>query len=189
MEKQMDLIKIKNAVKDILEAIGEDITREGLVDTPDRVARMYQELFQGMEQDPDEVIKVMFNEPHEEMVIVKDIAFHSMCEHHLLPFTGKAHIVYIPRNNKITGLSKLVRMLDIYSRRPQLQERLTTDVADTLMKKLNPIGVMVVVEAEHMCMTVRGVRRAGAKTVTSAVRGCFEQDIAARNEAMLLIRG
>ncbi|MCK9223450.1 MAG: GTP cyclohydrolase I FolE [Candidatus Muirbacterium halophilum] len=185
----MDLQKIKNAVKDILEAIGEDTTREGLVDTPDRVARMCQELFQGLKQDPEQAIKVMFNEPHEEMVMVKDIDFYSMCEHHLLPFTGKAHIVYIPRNNKITGLSKLVRMLDIYSRRPQLQERLTTNIANTLMKKLDPIGVMVVIEAEHMCMTVRGVKRAGAKTITSAVRGCFETEIAARNDAMSLIRG
>lgn len=187
--KKMDLQKIRNAVRDILEAIGEDPEREGLKDTPDRVARMYAEIFSGLKQDPEEVVRVMFNEPHDEMVIVKDIAFQSMCEHHLLPFIGKAHIVYIPRNNKITGLSKLVRMLDVYSKRPQLQERLTTDVADTLMKQLDPIGVMVVIEAEHLCMSIRGVKRAGTKTVTSAVRGCFEKEIAARNEAMSLIRG
>ncbi|PLX15268.1 MAG: GTP cyclohydrolase I FolE [Candidatus Muiribacterium halophilum] len=179
---------IIKSVRAILEAIGEDPEREGLVRTPERVANMYVELFSGMGVDPEKVINVQFNEPHEEMIIVKDIPFSSMCEHHMIPFIGKAHIVYIPQDNKITGLSKLIRLVDLYSKRLQLQERLTTQVADSLMKTLNPLGVVVVIEAEHMCMSIRGVKKPGSKTITSAVRGIFHNDIAARSEALSLIR-
>ena len=189
VRNQMDKNKIIESVRNILEAIGENPDREGLVNTPLRVANMYEELFSGMKKKPEEELKIFFNEPHEEMIIVKDIAFSSMCEHHMMPFIGKAHVIYIPRNNKITGLSKLVRLVEIYSKRLQLQERMTTQIADSLMKTLDPIGVMVVISAEHMCMTIRGVKSSGAKTVTSAVRGVFENDIAARNEAMALVYG
>ncbi|MGM0606902.1 MAG: GTP cyclohydrolase I FolE [Candidatus Muiribacteriota bacterium] len=185
----MNKEKIKKAVGDILEAVGENPQREGLKDTPDRVARMYEELFSGIQEKPENILKIFFNEPHDEMIIVKDIPFSSMCEHHMMPFTGKAHVVYIPKNNQITGLSKLARLVNVFSKRLQLQERLTTDIADSIMKILNPLGVMVVISAEHMCMTIRGVKTPGAHTVTSAVRGIFQNDIAARNEAMSLIYG
>ncbi len=188
MKKKIDTEKIQKAVHDILTAIGEDPGREGLADTPERVARMYEALFSGLTEHPEDNLKIFFSEPHEEMIVVRDIPFSSMCEHHLLPFIGKAHIVYIPKDNRITGLSKLVRLLEGYSKGPQLQERLTTQVADSLMKTLSPLGVMIVIEAEHLCMTIRGVKKAGARTVTSAVRGCFEDDVAARSEAMSLIR-
>lgn len=183
----VDHEKIEAAVRMILEAIGEDPDREGLVDTPKRVARMYEELFTGMNEDPGEHFSVMFNEEHEELVLVKDIPFFSMCEHHLVPFFGQAHVAYIPRDGRVTGLSKLARAVEAVSRRPQLQERITSTVADTIMKKLNPYGVVVVLEAEHMCMTMRGVKKPGAKTVTSAVRGIFNKDAAARAEVFSLI--
>lgn len=183
----VDHEKIEAAVRMILEAIGEDPDREGLVDTPKRVARMYEELFTGMNEDPGEHFSVIFNEEHEELVLVKDIPFFSMCEHHLVPFFGQAHVAYIPRHGRVTGLSKLARAVEAVSRRPQLQERITSTVADTIMKKLNPYGVVVVLEAEHMCMTMRGVKKPGAKTVTSAVRGIFNKDAAARAEVFSLI--
>lgn len=185
----VDHEKIEAAVRMILEAIGEDPDREGLVDTPKRVARMYEELFTGMNEDPGEHFSVIFNEEHEELVLVKDIPFFSMCEHHLVPFFGQAHVAYIPRDGRVTGLSKLARAVEAVSRRPQLQERITSTVADTIMKKLNPYGVVVVLEAEHMCMTMRGVKKPGSKTVTSAVRGCFETDPAARAEVFSLMKG
>lgn len=180
--------KIEAAVRLILEAIGEDPNREGLVETPSRVARMYEEVFNGLTEDPSEHFSVIFSENHEELVLVKDIPFFSMCEHHLIPFFGKAHVGYIPRGGRVTGLSKLARAVETVSRRPQLQERITTTVADTIMEKLNPYGVIVVLEAEHMCMTIRGVKKPGAKTITSAVRGIFNENIAARSEVLSLIK-
>lgn len=185
----MDKKKIETAVRMILEAIGEDPDREGLRDTPARVARMYEEIFCGLEQDPREHLQILFDEGHEEMVLVKDIPFYSMCEHHLLPFFGKAHVAYIPRGGKITGLSKLARTVETIAKRPQLQERLTGAIADMIMECLNPQGVLVVVEAEHMCMTMRGVKKPGSLTVTSAVRGVFKTSEATRAEVMALIRG
>ncbi|MED9946692.1 MAG: GTP cyclohydrolase I FolE [Peptacetobacter hiranonis] len=187
-EGKMDKEKIKRAVRDILEAIGENPDREGLKDTPDRVARMYEEIFCGIFQDPREHLKVTFpEESHEEMVIVKDIPFYSCCEHHLVPFFGKAHVVYIPKGGRLTGLSKLARVVETIAKRPQLQERIAKETADIIMEELRPYGVMVVIEAEHMCMTMRGVKKPGSKTVTSAVRGVFAKDIATRTEAMNLI--
>lgn len=184
----MDKLKIEKAVRDILEAIGEDPDREGLVDTPKRIARMYEEIFEGLNQDPGKHLEIYFQEEkHEELVLVKDIPFYSVCEHHLVPFFGKAHVGYIPKDGKLTGLSKLARVVDTVAKRPQLQERLTATIADTLIEKLNPYGVIVVVEAEHMCMTMRGIKKAGSKTVTSAVRGLFNKDTKARSEAMSLI--
>lgn len=186
----MDLDKIEQAVTMILEAIGEDPQREGLRGTPARVARMYQDILGGLEEDPAECLQVLFREEeHEEMVLVKDIPLYSMCEHHLLPFYGLAHVAYIPRKGRITGLSKLARVVEGYARRPQLQERLTSQIADTIMRALQPRGVMVVVEAEHMCMTMRGVKKPGSKTVTSAVRGIFQTNEATRAEAFSLING
>ncbi|MCF8010064.1 MAG: GTP cyclohydrolase I FolE [Clostridiales bacterium] len=184
----MDTAKIEQAVKMILEAIGEDPDREGLKNTPTRVAKMYQEIFCGIKQNPEEHLHKIFSENHEEMILIKDIPVYSMCEHHLLPFYGKAHVAYIPRNGKLTGLSKLARVVEGYSKRPQLQERLTTQVADTIMKYLNPIGVLIVIEAEHMCMTLRGVKKPNSKTITSAVRGGFKNNDATRAEAFALIR-
>jgi GTP cyclohydrolase I len=172
----------------ILEAIGEDPNREGLKDTPARVARMYNEIFCGLVEDPKEHLQVLFTEDHEEMVLVKDIPFYSMCEHHLLPFFGQAHVAYIPRKGKITGLSKLARTVETIAKRPQLQERLTCAIADMITECLNPLGVMVVVEAEHMCMTMRGVKKPGSMTLTSAVRGLFQTSEATRAEAFSLIR-
>jgi len=180
--------KIEEAVKMILEAVGEDPNREGLLDTPKRVAKMYAEVFEGLELDPKKYFDVVFGEEHEELVLVKDIPFFSMCEHHLVPFYGKAHVAYIPKGGRVTGLSKLARAVEAVARRPQLQERITSTVADAIVEKLTPHGVVVVVEAEHMCMTMRGVRKPGAKTVTSAVRGCFEKDPAARAEVFSLIK-
>lgn len=182
-----DLNKIEQAVRMIIEAIGEDPEREGLQDTPKRVAKMYSEVFEGLNQDPSEYFATIFGEEHEELVLVKDIPFYSMCEHHLVPFFGKAHVGYIPRNGKVTGLSKLARAVDAVAKRPQLQERITKTVADSMMESLDPYGVIVVVEAEHMCMTMRGVQKPGSKTVTSAVRGIFETNPSARSEAMMLI--
>ncbi|MFA9556139.1 GTP cyclohydrolase I FolE [Evansella sp. AB-rgal1] len=185
----VDHKKIEQAVTMILEAIGEDPNREGLLDTPSRVARMYAEVFQGINQDPKEHFMTVFGEDHEELVLVKDIPFYSMCEHHLVPFFGKAHIGYIPRGGKVTGLSKLARAVEAVTRRPQLQERITSTIADSILETLEPLGVIVVVEAEHMCMTMRGVKKPGSQTVTSAVRGAFEKSAAARSEVLTLIKG
>lgn len=184
----IDAPKIEEAVRMILEAIGEDPEREGLRGTPARVARMYQEIFCGLWEDPEEHLQKVFSEEHEEMVLVKDIPLYSMCEHHLLPFYGKAHVAYIPRNGNITGLSKLARVVEGYAKRPQLQERLTSQIADSIMRRLNPQGVLVVIEAEHMCMTLRGVKKPGSKTVTSAVRGLLAKNDATRAEAFALIK-
>ena len=183
-----DQPKIEKAVRLILEAIGEDPDREGLQETPARVARMYKEIFCGLYENPEVHLEKVFSEDHEEMVIVKDIPLYSMCEHHLLPFLGKAHVAYIPREGNVTGLSKLARVVEGFAKRPQLQERLTTQIADTIMHRLNAKGVLVVIEAEHMCMTFRGIRKPGSKTVTSAVRGLFQKSEATRAEAFSLIK-
>ncbi|CAG6393781.1 GTP cyclohydrolase I FolE [Streptomyces cocklensis] len=177
------------AVRELLLAVGEDPDREGLRETPNRVARAYREIFSGLWQEPEDVLTTTFDLGHDEMVLVKDIEVMSSCEHHLVPFVGVAHVGYIPSTSgKITGLSKLARLVDVYARRPQVQERLTTQIADALMRILEPRGVIVVVECEHMCMTMRGVRKPGAKTITSAVRGQL-RDPATRAEAMSLIIG
>ena len=184
-----DQVRAEAAVRELLYAIGEDPEREGLHETPARVARAYAELTQGLRQSPQDVLTTTFDLGHEEMVLVRDIELWSMCEHHLVPFTGVAHVGYIPaETGKITGLSKLARLVDVYAKRPQVQERLTTQVADSLMEILEARGVIVVIEAEHLCMTMRGVRKAGARTITSAVRGSFLSDPATRAEAMALIR-
>ena len=189
MLPEFDHERAENAIRELLYAIGEDPTREGLLDTPARVARAYAELTAGLRQTPEEVLSTTFDLGHDEMVLVRDIELWSMCEHHLVPFTGVAHVGYIPAaSGKITGLSKLARLVDVYSKRPQVQERLTTQVADALMDILEARGVIVVIEAEHLCMTMRGVRKAGARTITSAVRGILH-NAATRNEAMSLIRG
>lgn len=180
--------QIEEAVRLILEAIGEDPNREGLLDTPKRVAKMYAEVFSGINEDPKQHFETIFSEDHEELVLVKDIPFYSMCEHHLVPFFGKAHVAYIPKNGRVTGLSKLARAVEAVSRRPQLQERITATVADSIMEKLEPYGAMVVVEAEHMCMTMRGVKKPGSKTITTAVRGTFAEDSIARSEVLSLIK-
>jgi GTP cyclohydrolase I len=184
----IDYAKIEQAVRMILEAVGENPDREGLLDTPKRVARMYAEAFEGLNVDEEIYFDTVFSEDHEEMVLVKDIPFYSMCEHHLVPFFGKAHVAYIPRGGRVVGLSKLARAVETVARRPQLQERITATVADAIVRKLDPHGVVVVVEAEHMCMTMRGVKKPGSKTVTSAVRGIFTNDAAARAEVFSLIR-
>lgn len=182
----MDLPRIEAAVREILLAIGEDPDRPGLVETPARVARMYAEVFAGLEMDPASVLSVTFPEEHSEMVILRDIPFASSCEHHLMPFTGIAHVGYIP-NGRIIGLSKLARLVEIFARRPQVQERLTSDIADTLMDALQPDGVAVLVEASHTCMTIRGIKKPGATMVTSAVRGGFRSRPATRAEFFALI--
>lgn len=182
-----DMEKIEQAVTMILEAIGEDPEREGLKDTPKRVARMYSEVFAGLHEDPSRHLKVQFSEDHEEMVIVKDIPVYSMCEHHLVPFYGKAHVAYIPRKGKVTGLSKIARVVEGFAKRPQLQERLTSQIADSIMDVLDARGVLVVIEAEHMCMTMRGVKKPGSKTLTSAVRGIFKTSHSTRAEGFSLI--
>ncbi|KAK1180253.1 GTP cyclohydrolase I FolE [Streptomyces sp. NPDC000941] len=179
--------RAEQAIRELLIAVGEDPDREGLRETPGRVARAYREIFAGLRQKPEEVLTTTFDLGHDEMVLVKDIEVMSSCEHHLVPFVGVAHVGYIPSNDgKITGLSKLARLVDVFARRPQVQERLTTQIADSLMRILEPRGVIVVVECEHMCMTMRGVRKPGAKTLTSAVRGQL-RDPATRAEAMSLI--
>ncbi len=184
----MDKEKIKRAVHMLLEAVGENPQREGLIGTPRRVASMYEEFLSGINKDAGEVLKTVIGEEHNEMVIVKDIPLFSICEHHLLPFSGKAHVAYIPQGSNVTGISKLVRVIDTYSRRLQIQERLTTQIADTIQKVLHPKGVLVIIEAEHMCITLRGVKKPGAVTVTSAVRGIFETNPATRAEATALIK-
>ncbi|MFG1998698.1 GTP cyclohydrolase I FolE [Spirillospora sp. NPDC048911] len=185
-----DHARIEKAVREILLAIGEDPDRDGLLDTPARVARAYAEQFAGLRQEPEDVLNKVFEADHDEMVLVKDIEVYSTCEHHLVPFHGLAHVGYTPNaNGRITGLSKLARLVDVFARRPQVQERLTSQVADAVMRILEPRGVIVVVEAEHLCMTMRGVRKPGAKTVTSAVRGDFRDHAETRAEAMGLILG
>ncbi|MFC1410671.1 GTP cyclohydrolase I FolE [Streptacidiphilus sp. N1-12] len=184
-----DQKRAEDAVRELLIAVGEDPEREGLRETPARVARAYQEIFAGLWQQPEDVLTTTFDLGHDEMVLVKDIEVTSVCEHHLVPFRGVAHVGYIPSHSgKITGLSKLARLVDVYARRPQVQERLTTQVADSLMRILEPRGVIVVIECEHMCMSMRGIRKPGAKTITSAVRGQL-RDAATRAEAMSLIIG
>lgn len=188
--KTMDLARIEAAVREILIAIGEDPDREGLLKTPARVARMYAEVTGGLQQDPSEHLRVTFEADHDEMVMVRDIPFASLCEHHLVPFIGKAHVAYIPGlSGRVIGLSKLARLVEGYARRPQVQERLSTQVADSLVAALDPRGVLVVVEAEHLCMAMRGVNKPGASTVTSVVRGHFRDDARARSEAMGFIIG
>ncbi|MEV4331544.1 GTP cyclohydrolase I FolE [Streptomyces sp. NPDC049597] len=184
---EFDEKRAENAVRELLLAVGEDPDREGLQETPARVARAYKEIFAGLWQRPEDVLTTTFDLGHDEMVLVKDIEVYSTCEHHLVPFRGVAHVGYIPSTTgKITGLSKLARLVDVYARRPQVQERMTTQIADSLMDILEPRGVIVVVECEHMCMSMRGIRKPGAKTITSAVRGQL-RDAATRNEAMSLI--
>ena len=185
----MDKDKIKQGVKLILEGVGEDVSREGLLETPDRIARMYEEIFAGLTADAGEHLAKRFHVDNNEMVIEKDITFYSMCEHHLLPFTGVAHIAYIPQNGRVIGLSKLARIVNAFARRPQLQERLTAQVADFLCEMLEPQGVAVIIEAEHLCMTMRGVRAAGARTQTSALRGRMKSDVRTRAEALSLLTG
>lgn len=186
----MDRDKIEAGVRLILDGIGEDVGREGLAETPRRVADMYSEIFAGLAQDPGEHFCVMFNEGHQEMVLVRDIPLYSVCEHHLVPFLGRAHVAYIPgKHGRICGLSKLARVVDVFAKRPQVQERLTSQIADSVVEYLDPAGVIVVIEAEHLCMSMRGVRKPGSETVTSAVRGLFERNAATRAEAMSLITG
>lgn len=184
----MDRAKIEEGVRLILEGVGEDPNREGLLKTPARVAKMYEEIFAGLEEDPAVHFETTFDEGHEEMVLVRDIPFYSVCEHHLVPFFGKAHVAYIPAaDGRICGLSKLARLVEVFAKRPQVQERLTSQIADTLVEQLNPLGVIVVLEAEHLCMSMRGVKKPGAQTTTSAVRGAFERSQATRTEALSLI--
>ena len=185
---EIDRPRIAAAVREILAAIGEDADRDGLRRTPERIAEMYEELFGGLHEDPAEVLSVRFEADHDEMVMVRDIPFYSICEHHLTPFVGRAHVAYIPGDDgRITGLSKLARLVEVFARRPQVQERLTTQVADCLERVLEPAGVFVVIEAEHLCMSMRGVRKPGSRTVTSAVRGLFKTSAATRGEAMSFI--
>jgi len=185
----MDKKRIEKAVRDILIAVGEDPARRDIKDTPRRVAEMYEEILAGMKLSPEKELEVVFEKDHDEIVLLKNIPLYSVCEHHLLPFVGKAHVAYIPSNNRVTGLSKLARVVDIYSKRLQVQERITTDIADVVMKKLKPKGVLVVLEAEHLCMSIRGVKKPGVLTITSAVRGIFRKNEKTRAEALALIRG
>lgn len=184
----IDVDAIARAVRQILEAVGEDPEREGLVRTPQRVAKMYEELFAGLNEDPAEHLKVHFTERYDEMVILRDIPFCSMCEHHLLPFMGKAHVAYLP-SRKVAGVSKLARVVESFARRPQVQERLTSQIADMLMDKLDARGAGVIIEANHTCMTIRGVRKPGALMITSAMRGLFKTNLATRTEAVNLLTG
>lgn len=187
--EQIDLNRIAEAVRTILEAVGENPAREGLLKTPQRVAKMYCELFGGLHEDPAAVLgEAVFTVAYDEMVVLRDIPFHSMCEHHMLPFTGKAHVAYLPEN-KVVGVSKLARVVEVFARRPQIQEQLTTQVADLLMDQLNPKGVAVVMEATHTCMTIRGVKKPGTWMTTSAMLGSFRKDPASRAEVLSLIRG
>jgi GTP cyclohydrolase I len=184
----VDKKKIEKAIFDILSAIGEDPKRSDLLETPKRVAEMYEEIFSGIKQDPEAELEVILDQKHNEIVLLKGIPLYSICEHHLLPFMGRANIAYIPKNGRVTGLSKLARVVEILARRPQVQERLTTQIAEIIMSKLKPLGVMVVIEAEHMCMSMRGVRKPGTLTVTSAVRGIFKENEKTRSEALALIK-
>lgn len=186
----VDKPRIERAVREILVAIGEDPDRDGLLDTPSRVARMYEEVCSGLREDPSEHLLKMFEADHDEMVMVRDIPLHSLCEHHLVPFVGKAHVAYIPNmQGRITGLSKIARLVDGFARRPQVQERLTQQIAAALDKTLEPRGVLVVIEAEHLCMSMRGIRKSGSSTVTSSVHGVFRENAASRMEAMQFITG
>jgi len=185
---EVDIGRIEKAVREILEAIGEDPDRDGLQHTPERVARMYAEIFRGLGEDPAQHLSVTFEAEHDEMVLVRDIPLYGICEHHLVPFAGRAHVAYIPGpDGRITGLSKIARLVEGYARRPQVQERLTTQIADALVEVLKPDGVLVMMEAEHLCMSMRGVKKPGALTVTSAVRGLFKTNPATRSEALSLI--
>jgi GTP cyclohydrolase I len=188
----LDKEKIKKSVRNLLEAIGENPDREGLQKTPGRIADMYEEIFEGINVSKEDLKKIVVDfhtdYDEDEMIIVRDIPFYSMCEHHLLPFFGNAHVAYIPQNNRVTGLSKIARAVDTISKSPQLQERLTTDIADMLMEFLNPMGVFVIVEAQHLCMVMRGIKKQGSKTVTSAMRGVFKNKTT-REEALFLIKG
>lgn len=183
----MNKKKIEQGVKLILEGIGEDIERPGLKDTPHRVAKMYEEIFSGLESPEEDLLKPIEGESHDEMVLLKDIPFYSMCEHHLLPFIGKAHVAYIP-SGKITGLSELAKALEYFAKRPQVQERLTANLADLIMERLKPRGCMVVIDAEHLCMSMRGIKKPGSRTVTSAVRGIFRSKQSTREEMLSLIK-
>lgn len=184
----MDRARIEQAVRMLIEAIGDDPEREGVQDTPARVAEMYEEIFAGIGRDPEELITVVRGAEHDEMIMVRDIPLYSVCEHHLLPWVGKAHVAYIPsKDGRITGLSKIARVVDLCAKRLQVQERLTTEIADAIERALEPRGVFVVIEAEHLCMTMRGIRKPGSRTVTSAVRGLFRSDARTRQEAMTLI--
>ncbi|MGH3797215.1 MAG: GTP cyclohydrolase I FolE [Pseudonocardiaceae bacterium] len=188
-DRAFDHSRAEAAVRELLIACGEDPEREGLRDTPARVARAYQEMFAGLFVDPDVVLERTFDEGHDELVLVKDIPMYSQCEHHLVPFHGAAHVGYIPNaEGRVTGLSKLARLVDLYAKRPQLQERLTSQVADALMRRLEPRGVIVVIEAEHLCMAMRGIRKPGSTTTTSAVRGLFKTSASSRSEALELMR-
>lgn len=190
LSPQVDLPRLEAAVREILIAVGEDPSRDGLLNTPSRVAKMYAEVLAGLHEDPTHHLSVTFEADHDEMVMVRDIPFASMCEHHLVPFRGMAHVAYIPGpTGRITGLSKLARLVDGYAKRPQVQERLTTQVAEALVNALNPTGVLVVIEAEHLCMSMRGIKKPGSTTVTSAVRGHFRTDASARAEAMSFLTG
>jgi GTP cyclohydrolase I len=188
LTEPIDLPRIERAVREILIAIGEDPDRDGLTDTPARVARAYAEQFSGLSQRPEDVLGIVFDADHDELILVRDIEVYSTCEHHLVPFFGTAHVAYIPNEKgQITGLSKLARLVDVYARRPQVQERMTSQIADALMRVLEPRGALVVIEAEHLCMSMRGVRKPGAKTVTSAVRGIIRDSARTRAEAMSLL--
>lgn len=186
--EEVNFGKIEQAVTMILEAIGDDPEREGLLETPKRVAKMYAEVFAGMADDPRMYFETVFHEQHEEVVLVKDIPFYSMCEHHLVPFFGVAHIAYIPRDGVVAGLSKLARAVETTAKRPQLQERITTTVAEVMMEMLKPHGVYVIIEAEHMCMTMRGIKKPGSKTITTAARGIYEHDDVKRSEILSLVK-
>lgn len=179
--------KAEAAIYQFLEAIGENPNREGLLDTPKRVAKMYAEMFLGLGKDPKEEFTAVFKEQHEDVVIVKDVSFYSICEHHLVPFYGKAHIAYLPSDGRVTGLSKLARAVEVASKRPQLQERLTSQIADALVEALNPKGTLVMVEAEHMCMTMRGIKKPGSKTITTTARGLYKESRAERQEVISLM--
>ena len=185
----MDKKKIEKAVNMILEAIGENPKRKSLLGTPRRVAEMYEVIFAGIKMNPEKELEVIFEKEHHEIVLLKNIPLYSMCEHHLIPFIGKAHVAYIPKGNRVTGLSKLARVVDIFAKRPQIQEGLTTEIADILMKRLRPLGVLVVIEAEHLCISMRGIKKPGVLTITSAVRGIFKENHKTRAEALSLIRG
>lgn len=184
----MDRKKIEKAIREILEAIGENPKRKDLLDTPKRVAEMYEEIFSGLQKEPARELEVVLDQKYEEIILLKNIPLYSVCEHHLLPFIGKAHIAYIPGQGRVTGLSKIARVADILARRLQVQERLTTQIAEIIMAKLRPLGVMVVIEAEHLCMSMRGVQKPGTITVTSAVRGIFKKNVKTRSEALALMK-
>jgi GTP cyclohydrolase I len=184
----VDLPRIERAVREILIAVGEDPDREGLVRTPNRVARAYAEMLSGLKSDPRQYLRTVFTERYDEVVLLRDIEFHSMCEHHLLPFTGRAHVAYLP-DGKVVGLSKLARLVDGFAHRPQVQERLTTQIADAMMEELNPIGAACVIEATHTCMTIRGAHKPGSVMVTSALRGIFRENPSSRNEIISLLHG